>query len=908
MASINSVGSKNLTSSLYNSANVISGLASGLDTEGMIEGLVDSYNQKIQSLTNKATKIEWKQESYRDIIAKMYAFSNKYTSYTSATNLLSPSFFNGAVNVKALGENADKVSASGRTDSDIKINSVSQLATSARYVTGSNLNGSTNGRYITAGEPVDLTKSVTVGNLQGSLAINYGNKTISIGFDDMNDLVKGDTRYERTKALASLIEKKLGEETITLASGETVKASERISVIASSGGISFQDKSSAKNDVYISGASGTVATTLDLENKDFSDEKNRVRSIEVKNSTTFTRDVNSALYLSGKTLNINLDGTVKAVKLPEVTQIDANRFQIKGDGGGTTIVNSKELGQYYTNALNSTLKKSFGEKIKVSNLGSGSELQLQFEAPEGSDLLINSDVGGVLGIGKNATNYLSTSKTLKDLLGTDEDGNLLGVKKNYDGSYNFVINDVKIGSYDENTTLATILNDINANKEAGVKASYSNTTREFVFTAKETGTTGKIELGGGLAEVMFGNGIDTDSLSEQKIKDYLGEDAKIQNEVFSFTVDGKKIDYKIGGTDPSMKNILDAVNAQLKANNIEGTASLSKKDGSLTITGKDGKELAVTLHDGIAKDLFKAVADKSSQMPKAGFSEGKDAKFSVTVNGSTKEMTRSSNTTTIDGLTIKLKAEFTEGEAVTFERSVDSDKIVDAVRAMVTDYNDMMSTIRKAYATLPYQTSSGAFKSYEPLTDEEKATMSESAIKAYEEKAKQGILFGDNNLSRLYEQLRSAFDASNPFGKQLSQMGLSVSYNGTDGSSFIALDENKLREQLENDPDVVMEVFTGTSAQQGIMQGLKTQLDRYAGTVGANKGILVEQAGSPLSSASLLSNTWQKQIDSIGTEIEKWQSKLSDRVDYYTSMFSRLEVLINQMNSQSSTLAGLMGG
>ena len=92
------------------------------------------------------------------------------------------------------------------------------------------------------------------------------------------------------------------------------------------------------------------------------------------------------------------------------------------------------------------------------------------------------------------------------------------------------------------------------------------------------------------------------------------------------------------------------------------------------------------------------------------------------------------------------------------------------------------------------------------------------------------------------------------------------------------------------------------------MQGLKTQLDRYSGPIGSTKGILVEQAGAPLRSASLLSNTWHKQIDSIGTEIEKWQDKLSDRVDYYTSMFSRLEVLINQMNSQSSTLAGLMGG
>ena len=102
-----------------------------------------------------------------------------------------------------------------------------------------------------------------------------------------------------------------------------------------------------------------------------------------------------------------------------------------------------------------------------------------------------------------------------------------------------------------------------------------------------------------------------------------------------------------------------------------------------------------------------------------------------------------------------------------------------------------------------------------------------------------------------------------------------------------------------------MEAFT---AENGVMQSLKTQLDRYGSTMGAEKGILVEQAGSALSSASLLNNTWQKQIDNIASEIESWQSKLSNRVDYYTSMFTRLEMLVNQMNSQSGALAGMMGG
>ena len=138
MASINGVGSSSSISGLYNSANIISGLASGLDTEGMIESLVKSYQNKIQTLNNKATKLGWKQEAYQSIISKAYAFSSKYTSYMSGTNLLAASFFNSAVKIATMGANKDKVSATGRTESDIRLTSVKQLATSARYSTASN--------------------------------------------------------------------------------------------------------------------------------------------------------------------------------------------------------------------------------------------------------------------------------------------------------------------------------------------------------------------------------------------------------------------------------------------------------------------------------------------------------------------------------------------------------------------------------------------------------------------------------------------------------------------------------------------------------------------------------------------------------------------------------------------------
>ena len=64
MASVSGTSSSNL-SSLYNSANTISGLASGLDTEGMIESLVQSYSNKITSIQQQVTKTEWQRSCPR---------------------------------------------------------------------------------------------------------------------------------------------------------------------------------------------------------------------------------------------------------------------------------------------------------------------------------------------------------------------------------------------------------------------------------------------------------------------------------------------------------------------------------------------------------------------------------------------------------------------------------------------------------------------------------------------------------------------------------------------------------------------------------------------------------------------------------------------------------------------------
>ena len=933
MASISGASRSNTTSSLYNSANVISGLASGLDTEGMIENLVKGYQTKINTLNQKVTKTEWKQDAYRSIIQKMVGFSSKYTSYTSSTNLMSASFFNSAVKVAAQGLYADKVTASGKTSSDIVLNSVKQLAAAAQYRTGSNLKAG-DGKSIEAEAGVDLKGKTTLGSLSGSLTLTYGSNNITLSFDEVADkeaLEEIKSKYKadnnrnmsETEALAALINQKLEGQKISFSGGTSADAKDRIEVRADGNTITFADKSSAGNSVYLSGASGNVenALGLDLENA----KEDKPAAIKLNYDFSTTKEVNNAVYLSEKTMNLSLDGSTRQIKLPKITGSESAGYKIVDNDGKALDYTAEN----YTKVLNDSLNKAFKGKVTVENKGTDGELKLRFNVQEGSDLIINTDVGETLGIGRSATSYMNTSKTLEDLLGKDKLEGLTPAKDKNGKElvddkgnklYEFKINDVVIGNYSKDTKLSDIMSDINSNKEAGVKVSYSQTTKNFTFTAKETGADSEIKINGGLAEAMFGStevpdnsgGSFAESYGVKWLQD--GESAKF---TFSIPEVGSH-EFSIT-KDTSIEDVVNKLNKSLIGQN--HSFSYNKFTGQ--IEAKD-RESGAKLELKITDMYDDEVSFDESKAPAINYTPGRDAEFTVTVNGETINMKRASNSVNIDGLTINMHDTFDgsvdkEGKpsvdsagkptnSVTFKTSTDSDKIVEAIKTMIEDYNTMMTEIKAAYSTMPYQKSNGSFANYEPLTEDDRAGMSESAIERYEEKAKQGILFGDRTLSTLYDKMRNIFSPAGEDGAFLRAMGISTSFSISDGTQAVTLDEDKLRAMLDSDPDRVAEVFTKTSGTGGVMQNLKTQLDNYAKTTGEPKGILIQQAGSPLSSLSLMNNSWQKQIDNYNTQIEKWQDKLSSQVDRYTQQFSRLEQLINQMNSQSSTLAGLMGG
>lgn len=925
MASISSLTGSSSTSSIYGNRNVISGLASGMDTEAMIENSISGYKNKIYALQRQQIKTEWKQDAYRSIISKMVGLTQKYTSYTSGTNLFSNSFFNRAVITKANGKYADKVSATGKSSNDVQISSIKQLAQAAKYTKSAD----SLIEKASQAEMMDWSQPVKESTIAGSMNLVYGSNNLTIRFGE-------DDIFESQQDLVDNINKQLSEQTIKT-SGGAGKASEYLEAkLNDDGRIVLQQKEGKDNKFYIDSASDSIIDNL-LGGKGQigEDTSGRVKVFGASKPQDWAEDVSMVDHLKERSISFTLNGSTKSVSFGFLEDDEAKaRFkELDEDTSLTEGEKSKKKTEYIADRLQKEVDKAFGkDKISIGVdevLGDGGQVsggKLNIQAVKkldgsGNDmnnftLTVNSSAGRALGLGKNGIgNTLNTSWTLGDLFGeenemfkqTDEDGNV-----NYNGEQELIINGKSLGKFNKDTTIEHILTSINSNADAGVTVNFSKSTNEFVFTTREMGANQKIEMGDGLAQKLF---------SPEPEKLYTGDMNLWEAWGISYTNDDSLMPNCGLSADTTLQDIVDLYNNSNEGANGK-TASINPYSGEIEIVDRDGNKLdfeLLTYMKGYAyeedkEDDFPPIKIETTKKPLAVYTPGQDAVFTANINGTEKTMTRSSNVIDLDGLSVTLKGTFEqeagENEPITFTSTTDSDTIVDAIKSFVNDYNEMAKEIHSAYSTLPYKKSSGGFANYEPLVGDEADEYSESELKKYEEKAKQGILFGDSDLRSLYQSLTGYIQGSGVDGAILRSIGIETAYE--DGMTTISLNETKLREALEANPDRVRDAFTKTTengaSTNGLMQNLKTTIDRYASTSIATPGSLVQKAGTPLSSYSLQNNFLQTQIDNLDTQIEKWKDKMSDRIDYYTNQFTRLEQLINQMNSQSSALAGLMGG
>lgn len=293
-----------------------------------------------------------------------------------------------------------------------------------------------------------------------------------------------------------------------------------------------------------------------------------------------------------------------------------------------------------------------------------------------------------------------------------------------------------------------------------------------------------------------------------------------------------------------------------------------------------------------------AKADYAKQVVDSGYSmatgsatkiNGQDAKF--TLNGV--EFTSDTNETTVNGITLTLK-EKTTG-AINFSLTNDTQAVYDTIKNFVNKYNEILKEMNELY----YADSA---RGYDPLSDDEKEAMTDSQIEKWETKIKDSLLRRDDTLGGIMSSMKNALLTSVEVdGKKysLSSFGVGTSSNylergllhiqGDTEDSTYASYTNKLMEGLENDPDTVMQVFTGVA--QNLYKAMQEKMKKTS-----------------LSSAlTFYNDTYIKsQITAYNKQISKDEDKLTELEDKYYAQFAAMETALAKMQSQQNSLAAYL--
>ena len=377
---------------------------------------------------------------------------------------------------------------------------------------------------------------------------------------------------------------------------------------------------------------------------------------------------------------------------------------------------------------------------------------------------------------------------------------------------------------------------------------------------------------------------------------------------FPATITINGVDIKVEESD-TVRTLMD------KINNSDAGVEVNYQNSSdkfVFTSKKDGASGKISV-GGDFKNIFGTSFNKT---------DGQDAIVAVKYAGSDEvvEIVRDSNSFKIDGMTISVNGEFgykagaggkleldKTSDPVTFDAKVDEDKIVETIKKMVEEYNEIIELVGKETGIKPN-------RDYEPLTSAQKAEMSESEIEAWEEKAKEGLLFNDNDLKGLSNSLR--FVVSTADQAALKKLGITTSSTASDKGK-LSFDESAFRAALKTDPEGIREMFTKertvdengvATGVNGIAVNMKSAFDKYAKTLGEPKGILIERAGSIKSPASNTQNSLYKQMEQIDKRISDLQDVLKMEQDRYIRQFTALESVIAQMNSQSGWLSQFGSG
>ena len=326
-----------------------------------------------------------------------------------------------------------------------------------------------------------------------------------------------------------------------------------------------------------------------------------------------------------------------------------------------------------------------------------------------------------------------------------------------------------------------------------------------------------------------------------------------------------------------------------------------------------------------AKEAIAAANGMTGDLNGAARIAGQDAK--IQLNGA--EFTSKTNSFTVNGLTITANAlsdisstttkyydadgnEVPEGTAGATAKTTNNYKTtainttddVDGIYKMIKNFFSEYNTLINEMDSL-YNASSS--KGYQPLTSEEKDSMTDTEVEAWEKKIKDALLRKDSTLGTTISNMKMSMMSSFTVdGKTTSlsdygieTLGYFLAADNEKGAYHIAGDstdtntseaEDKLKTAIANDPSGVVSFFTQLST--ALHGKLNTQMGRT--TYSSFKKVYEDKK-------------MQEEYDGYTTKIAAQEKKLTALEDRYYSQFTAMEVAMSKLNSQQSSLSSLLG-
>ena len=381
-----------------------------------------------------------------------------------------------------------------------------------------------------------------------------------------------------------------------------------------------------------------------------------------------------------------------------------------------------------------------------------------------------------------------------------------------------------------------------------------------------------------------------------------------ENGEVRFSINRKLITAKMTDT---LSQVLDRINNTPEANVTIKYDELSDK---LTLASRELGQGDHLIVEDISGNFLAALGLSDDRAQRI---EGEDAR--VIINN--KELVRSSNQFTINGVTYSLKAahpEDSDGEEVTVD--LDVDKAYENIKAFIDKYNELIDYLNGKLVE-KYD------RNFPPLTEAQKREMKDSDIENWEKKAKTGLLRNDDIIYRMVNAMRTAmYEPVEGVSLTMKDIGIgTTSY--LDGGR-LTIDEAKLREALRNNPDEVAKLLNGVDpdnktysrtataeqrksrySKSGIFQRisdiLEDNISIYRDSNG-NKGTLLEKAGIE-GDITFNDNLLNDELKNYDKRISALTEKLIAKEEYYYRQFTALERYLAQMNAQSAWLMTQFG-